>query len=180
MKFAAAPRREIGIRTVFNILGPLTNPAGATTHLLGVSDPTLGPRMAEGLALLGSYRALVVHGKDGLDEVTTGDSTIVWELNEGSVSEYEVTPEDLGVERASTEEIQVSSADESAEMARGVLDGELGPARDVVLMNAGAALVAAGAAESLADGVARAAESIDSGAAHGRMAALVELSQRLE
>ncbi len=180
MKFAAGPRREIGIRTVFNILGPLTNPAGATSHLLGVSDPSMAPKMAAVLEQLGSRRALVVHGKDGLDEITISDETRVWDLDDGTVSEYEVSPEDLGLERVSREAIQVSDASTSAELVRGVLDGELGPPRDVVLLNAAAALVAAGAADTLETGLAKAAESIDSSSAHGRMAALVTLSQRLE
>ena len=179
MRFAAAPRREIGIRTVFNLLGPLTNPADAQRRLLGVADAGLGPTMAEALALCGSERALVVHGSDGMDELTiTGPST-VWEFNSGEVSEYELTPEDLGLSRSSTDDIRVESSGESAEIIRDVLGGAMGPARDIVLMNAGAALAAAGASDTVRDGVEHAAESIDSGAAHGRLAALAELSRTL-
>ena len=180
MRFAAAPRREIGIRTVFNLLGPLTNPADAQRRLLGVADAGLGPTMAEALALCGSERALVVHGSDGMDELTiTGPST-VWEFNSGEVSEYEVVPEDLGLQRGAIDEIRVSSPEESASIIRDVFGGALGAARDIVLLNAGAALAAAGASDSLRDGVEGAAESVDSGAAHGRLAALTELSRALD
>ena len=179
MRFAAAPRREIGIRTVFNLLGPLTNPANAGHRLLGVSDYGLGPTMAEALALSGSERALVVRGSDGMDELTIAGPSTVWDLSDGAVSEYEVTPEDLGLSRSSTNDIRVDSSGESAEIIRDVLGGAMGPARDIVLMNAGAALAAAGASGSIRDGVEQAAESIDSGAAHGRLAALAELSRTL-
>ncbi len=180
MRFAAAPRREIGIRTVFNLLGPLTNPANAGYRLLGVSDYSLGPIMAEALALSGSESALVVRGSDGMDELTIAGPSTVWELAEGEVSEYEVTPEELGLTRSSTDDIQVESAAESAEIIRDVLGGAMGPARDIVLMNAGAALAAAGASDTVRDGVEMAAESVDSGAAHGRLSALAELSRTLD
>ncbi len=179
MRFAAAPRREIGIRTVFNLLGPLTNPANAGYRLLGVSDYGLGPTMAEALALSGSERALVVRGSDGMDELTIAGPSTVWDLSDGEVSEYEVTPEDLGLSRSSTDDIRVDSSGESAEIIRDVLGGAMGPARDIVLMNAGAALAAAGASDTVRDGVEDAAESIDSGAAHGRLSALAELSRTL-
>ena len=180
MRFAAAPRREIGIRTVFNLLGPLTNPAGAERRLLGVSDADLGPKMAEALALSGSEHALVVHGNDGMDELTIAGPSTVWEFDSGDVTEYEVTPEDLGLKRSSTQDIRVESPEESADIIRDVLGGTLGAARDIVLLNAGAALAAGGAADTIREGVERAAESIDSGAAHGRLAALTELSRSLE
>ena len=179
MRFAAAPRREIGIRTVFNLLGPLTNPANAGYRLLGVSDYGLGPTMAEALALSGSERALVVRGSDGMDELTIAGPSTVWDLSGGAISEYEVTPEDLGLSRSSTQDIRVESSGESAEIIRDVLGGAMGPARDIVLMNAGAALAAAGASDTMRDGVEHAAESIDSGAAHGRLSALAELSRTL-
>ena len=179
MRFAAAPRREIGIRTVFNLLGPLTNPANAGYRLLGVSDYGLGPTMAEALALSGSERALVVRGSDGMDELTIAGPSTVWDLSDGEVSEYEVTPEDLGLSRSSTDDIRVDSSGESAEIIRDVLGGAMGPARDIVLMNAGAALAAAGASDTVRDGVEDAAESIDSGAAHGRLSSLAELSRTL-
>ena len=179
MRFAAAPRREIGIRTVFNLLGPLTNPANAGYRLLGVSDYGLGPTMAEALALSGSERALVVRGSDGMDELTIAGPSTVWELSDGAVSEYELTPEDLGLSRNSTDDIRVENSGESAEIIRDVLGGAMGTARDIVIMNAGAALAAAGASDTVRDGVEHAAESIDSGAAHGRLAALAELSRTL-
>jgi anthranilate phosphoribosyltransferase len=180
MRFAAGPRREIGIRTVFNILGPLTNPAGATAQVIGVAEWGVGEKMARVLGLLGSRRALVVHGEDGLDEVSLGDTTRVWELRDGQVSSYAVTPEELGLGRVHAGEIRVASVEESSDMLRGVLDATPGPARDVVLANASAALVAADRAEGLKDGVQVAAESIDSGSARAKLEALVKLSRRLQ
>ena len=180
MRFAAGPRREIGIRTVFNILGPLTNPAGADAQVIGAADPTMGRRMAETLGRLGSTRALVVHGSDGLDEITIGGETSVWEFNAGSVTEYTISPEDFGLGRVSAQSVKAGSVDESVALLRGVLAGEAGPARDIVLMNAAAALLAANAVSSLAEGAAAAAESIDSGRARAALDALVELSQKLE
>ena len=180
MRFAAGPRTEIGIRTVFNILGPLTNPAGAKAHLLGVADPDAAEKMADVLGRLGSTHALVVHGMDGLDEITLGDATRVWELKDGAVSSYTVSPEEFGFDRASREAIQAGSVDESTSMLRGVLDGQQGPTRDVVLMNAGAALLAADRVPILKDGVTLAAHSIDSGKAQQKLEDLVDLSQKLE
>ena len=180
MRFAAGPRREIGIRTVFNILGPLTNPAGATSHLIGVADASVGERMAQVLGQLGSTRALVVHGNDGLDEITIGDTTQVWELNAGAVTSYQISPEDLGIERASRGALRAGSVEESARILRDVVSGAGGPARDIVLMNAGAALLAVGSAVSLRDGVSAAAESVDSGSARQKLEAFVALSTRLE
>ncbi len=180
MRFAAGPRREIGIRTVFNILGPLTNPAGAKSHLIGVADPAVGERMAQVLGRLGSDRALVVHGNDGLDEITLGDSTQVWEMRCGEVSSYEVSPEELGMARVSLETLRAGSIDESVRIMRGVLGGGSGPTREVVLMNAGAALLAAGKVESLIEGATLAAESIDSGRAGKKLDAFVKLSSSLD
>ena len=180
MRFAAGPRREIGIRTVFNILGPLTNPAGATRHLLGVADPSVGENMARVLGRLGSERALVVHGLDGMDEITLSDETQVWELRDGSVSSYRVSPEDFGLSRSGKSDIAVASVDESAAALRGVLDGAHGPARDIALANAGAALLAAGLADTLVEGVAQAADAMDGGSARRALDCLVELSNSLE
>ena len=180
MRFAAGPRREIGIRTVFNILGPLTNPAGATRHLLGVADPSVGENMARVLGRLGSERALVVHGLDGMDEITLSDETQVWELRDGSVSSYRVSPEDFGLPRSGKSDIAVSSVDESAAVLRGVLGGAQGPARNIALANAGAALLAAGLADTLVEGVALAVEAVDGGAARRALDDLVELSMTLE
>ena len=180
MRFAAAPRREIGIRTVFNILGPLTNPAGASRQVIGVSDPSAAPKMARALALLGSEKALVVHGADGMDELTITGPSAVYLLEGGAVSRFEVSPSDLGLSEASAESIRAEGPEDSARIARGVLAGERGAARDVALMNAAAALVAADAANDLASGVHIAARAVDEGAAAAKLAALVELSGELE
>ena len=180
MRFAAGPRREIGIRTVFNILGPLTNPAGADRQVIGVADPSMADRMARVLGQLGSRKALVVHGSDGMDEITiTGPST-VWQLENGEVTEFEVAPGDLGFPVSAAESIRATSAEHSARIARSVLAGESGPARDVVLLNAAAALVAADRSDSLAAGFELAARSIDSGDAQAKLDAVVELSQSLD
>ena len=180
MRFVAGTRREIGIRTVFNILGPLTNPAGADRQVIGIADPSMADRMAHVLRQLGSRKALVVHGSDGMDEITiTGPST-VWQLENGEVTEYEVNPGDLGFSISSAESIQATSAEHSARIARSVLAGESGPARDIVLLNAAAALFAAGKAASLDIGVQLAAKSIDSGDAQAKLDAVVELSRSLD
>ena len=180
MRFAAGPRREIGIRTVFNILGPLTNPAGADRQVIGVADPSMAGRMARVLGQLGSRKALVVHGSDGMDEITVTGPSTVWQLENGEVTEFEVTPGDLGVSVSSADSIRATSAEHSARIARSVLSGESGPARDVVLLNAAAALVAADRSDSLASGVEVAARSIDSGDAQAKLDAVVELSQSLD
>ena len=180
MRFAAGPRREIGIRTVFNILGPLTNPAGAGAQVIGVADASMASKMAQVLGRLGSRRALVVHGSDGLDEITIADSTRVWELNDGVVSEYDISPADFGLSAASLDDIQASDAEASAGMLRDVLAGKTGAARDVVLLNAAAALLAANMVLSIPTGVEIAADAIDTGSAMRRMEAFVALSQSLE
>ena len=179
MRFAAGPRREIGIRTVFNILGPLTNPAGAGAQVIGVADSAMASKMAQALGRLGSSRALVVHGSDGLDEITIAGRTSVWELREGAVSEYETAPGDLGVSEAPLSDVQASNAEGSAGIITAVLNGTEGPARDIVLLNAAAALLAADKAPTLRDGVDAAAESIDRGSAMKRMNTFVALSNRL-
>ena len=180
MRFAAGPRREIGIRTVFNILGPLTNPAGAQAQLIGVADPAVGENMAAVLGRLGSTHALVVHGKDGLDEISLGDTTQVWELKGGEVSSYVVTPEELGFERTGKDRLKVEGIEESVQTLREVLAGRHGSAREVVLANAAGVLVAVDKAATLKEGVAMAAESIDNGSALKKLDSLVELSQTLE
>ena len=180
MRFAAGPRREIGIRTVFNILGPLTNPANASRQLIGVADPSIAERMALVLGQLGSEKALVVHGSDGMDEMTiTGPSTI-WQLENGEVSTYEFSPEELGFSLSDADSIRADGPEDSARIARAVLSGAPGPARLVVLLNAAAALVAAGRADTLSAAIHLAARSIDRGEAMDRLNALVELSQELE
>jgi len=180
MRFAAGPRREIGIRTVFNILGPLTNPAGAGAQLVGVAEPGVAEKMATVLGRLGSTHALVVHGKDGLDEISLGAATDVWELKNGEVATYSITPEDLGLSRVNKGDLKIDDADDSARRLRRVLDGESGPARNVVLANAAGALLAADKVATLRDGVSMAARSIDGGEARARLDALVELSQGLK
>ena len=179
MRFAAGPRREIGIRTVFNILGPLTNPANASRQLIGAADSSIAERMAHVLGQLGSEKALVVHGSDGMDELTiTGPST-VWQLENGQVSTYEVAPGELGLTLSDADSIRVESPEDSARIARSVLAGDPGAHRDVVLMNAAAALVAAGRSDTLAAGVELATDSIDTGEAQSRLNALVALSGNL-
>ena len=176
MKHVAPVRREIGIRTVFNILGPLTNPAEARHQVLGVARPELAPLMAEVLGRLGTKHALVVHGHGGVDELSLSGPTSVHELRDGNITESTVRPEDAGLTQAPIEEIRGGSAEENAARLRAVLSGEAGPARDVVVLNAAAALVAADIAPDLRKGARLAQESIDSGAARERMKAFVEVS----
>ena len=180
MKFAAGPRREIGIRTVFNVLGPLTNPAGARAQMIGVADPAVAPKMARVLALLGSDRALVVHGGGGLDEISLAGESRVWELGGGRVREYTVAAEEIGLCQVDAGSIRVDGANQSAAVLRDVLSGSNTPARRVVLANAAAALLAADRVDSLSEGVGLAARSIDSGSAAGVMKAFVDLSRCLE
>ena len=180
MRFAAGPRREIGIRTVFNILGPLTNPAGAKSQVIGVADPSMAGKMAEVLGKLGSTHALVVHGGDGLDEISLSGPTQVWEMQNGTVSEHSISSGDVGLSSSPTSAIQAGGVDVSAKILRDVLSGKPGPARDIVLFNAAAALLAADKVTSLKDGVGVAAEAIDSGKAQASMESFVELSQSLE
>ena len=178
MKHAAAPRREIGVRTVFNILGPLSNPAGARRQLIGVYAPELVPLMAEVLNRLGSERALIVHGTDGMDEISTVAPTLVAELDKGKIRTYEITPEGLGLTRVAPEALAGGTAEENAGLIRGLLEGRVTAAvREVVLVNAAAGLVAGGMAADLPAGIALAASSIDSGAALSRLEALVSTSR---
>ena len=180
MRFAGPPRREIGIRTVFNILGPLTNPAGAQRQVLGVADGALGDKMAQVLRLLGSRHALVVHGEDSMDEISIAAPTQVWELKDGDIQSYKIAPEDAGLSRAAPEAIRGGTAQENAAAMERVLSGEQGAQREVVILNAAAALVAGDAAPDLASGAALAAEAIDSGRALAKLRAFVELSSSLE
>ncbi|MDI6901780.1 MAG: anthranilate phosphoribosyltransferase [Anaerosomatales bacterium] len=179
MRHAGGPRREIAIRTVFNILGPLTNPAGASRQVLGVYDPALVPVMAEVASRLGAEKVLVVHGHPGMDEVSASGPTEVAEATADGVRLYAVTPEAVGIARGSLADLLGGTAEENAAVMRAVLGGEHAGARDVVLMNAAAALVAAGAADDFAAGVVLARASIDTGAALGRLEALVTVSNRL-
>ncbi|MDZ7747224.1 MAG: anthranilate phosphoribosyltransferase [Halobacteriales archaeon] len=165
MKAVIGPRRELGIRTIFNVLGPLTNPAGADAQVVGVYDPDLVPVVARALDRVGVDRALVVHGS-GMDEIALHDDTVAAELRDGSIKEYTITPEDLGLDRAPVEEIAGGTPTENADDLRDIVTGALdGPKRDIILANAGAAIYVAGEADSLAAGVERAREAIESGAA---------------
>ena len=165
MKNVAPIRREMAVRTIFNILGPLTNPADAPNILMGVFHEDLVGIQVRALQQLGAEHALVVYGRDGMDEITLGASTLVGELKNGVVSEYEIHPEDFGIAMAGQRALQVDTPQASQAMLMGVLEGQAGPARDVVLLNAGAALYAANVSASIAEGVALAAQALDSGAA---------------
>jgi anthranilate phosphoribosyltransferase len=179
MHHVALARREMKIRTVFNILGPICNPAGARAQLLGVYDEDLTEIMAQVLCELGTERAFVVHGSDGLDEITiTGESKIT-EINNGKLRTYYVTPEDYGIKRAPISSLHGGDAPRNAEIIRGILGGRGGPQRDIVLFNAGAGLVAGGKAANLRDGIQLAQESIQSGKALSCLEKLVNLSQKL-
>jgi anthranilate phosphoribosyltransferase len=172
LRHAGATRREIGVRTFFNVLGPLTNPAGATMQLLGVFSDGLVRTVAEVLKQLGSERAWVVHGRDGLDELTVFDKTHVAELKGGEIHEFEVDPASLGLARDDRREIAGGDAAANAERVRAVLAGEKGAARDIVVLNTAAALVVSGAAPGLEAGVKRAAQAIDNGSAAAKLAEL--------
>lgn len=176
MGYAIGPRREIGVRTVFNVLGPLTNPAGATRQVMGVYAGSLVEPIAHVLNNLGAEHAFVVHSEDGLDELSISAPTQVAEVRDGAVSVYTLTPEDAGLPAAPLEAIQGGDSAVNAVMARAILDGDSGPPRDVVLLNAGAALVVAGIAADLREGVARAGQAIDSGAARAKLEALKQAS----
>ena len=179
MKHVMAARREIGIRTVFNLLGPLTNPAGANAQVIGVAAASLTEPLARVLAELGTFRAFVVHGADGLDEISnTGDSKVS-EVREGVVRTYTVRPEDFGLPRAAITDLRGGDREQNAEIIKSLLGGEPGPKRDIVLMNAAAALVAGAKARDLKEGVELAARSIDSGSARTKLDALVALSRQL-
>jgi anthranilate phosphoribosyltransferase len=176
MKYAVQPRRDIGIRTVFNLLGPLTNPAMANHQLIGVYDSDLVPVIAHVLKKLGSARAMVVHGMEGLDEISLSGPTKIAELRQGEVKEYTVDPEKIGFKICSLDALHASSAAESAAIIKRIFQGEKGPARDVVLLNSGAALYVSGRAESLEHGTRVAADSIDSGRARHKLEQLAQLT----
>ncbi|MCK4963804.1 MAG: anthranilate phosphoribosyltransferase [Dehalococcoidia bacterium] len=179
MKYAAPSRREIGIRTVFNILGPMTNPAGAQSQLLGVFEESLVMKMAQVLCLLGCQHALVVHGEDGLDEITLGGKTTVCELKGEEISRYYIDPEDFGFPRTGLSSLRGGPPQENADILRRVLRGEKGPYRDIVLVNAAATLVAGDLAKDLEEGVRLASEAIDSGGAMEKLEGLITLSQQI-
>ena len=179
MKNVAPVRKELGVRTLFNILGPLTNPADAPNILMGVFHEDLVGIQVCALQRLGAEHAVVVYGRDGLDEISLGAGTLVGELKDGVVREYEIHPEDFGLRMVGTRAFKVENAQESIAMLRGVLAGDAGPAHDIVCLNAGAALYAANVASSMEDGLRRAREAINSGAALQKLQELVGYSQRL-
>jgi len=180
MKYAATPRRQIGIRTVFNILGPLTNPAQAESQVIGIPSQELGSKIASVLHRLGTKHSLVVHGIDGMDEISISGKSLIWEVNQyGTSSPYQVSPRDFGFKEASLAEIKGGTPEENAEMLRRILGGERSPRRDVVVMNAAAALVAGNRASDLRKGAGIAEEVIDSGQALEKLDRLVRLSQSL-
>lgn len=179
MKHAIGPRRELGARTIFNLLGPLTNPAGAKCQLIGVYNDELVEPVAQVLRELGSERVMVVRGEDGLDEISLSGPTRVSELKNGEVQSYLLTPEQLGLDRSPLSALVVETAEQSAAVLQQVLAGEPGPARDIVLANAGAAIYLAGLGDTLETGVERAGEVIDSGAAAATLTSLAKLSNQL-
>jgi anthranilate phosphoribosyltransferase len=169
MKHAAPVRRELGVRTLFNLLGPMTNPAGAKRQVMGVFDRTLTAKLAHVLQRLGSKHVLVVHGADGMDEISFAGDTYIAELKDGRVSEFVLNPRQFGMSLHQTASIRVQNAEESKAIVLAVLSGEAGPARDIVLLNAGAAIYVAGVANSIEDGIAAAARVIDSGLAKTKL-----------
>jgi anthranilate phosphoribosyltransferase len=180
MKHAASPRREIGIRTVFNILGPLTNPARVEYMVLGVPGEELGNKIAAVLHRLGTKRSLVVHGRNGMDEISISGSSLIWDVRENGVAPpYEVFPRHFGLEEANPAEIKGDTPEENAGILRRILDGEKGALRNVVVMNTAAALVVSNTASDLNSGARLAEKAIDSGQAREKLDKLIELSQSL-
>ena len=177
MKNVAPVRKELGVRTMFNILGPLTNPAGAPNILMGVFHPDLVGIQVRALQRLGAEHAVVVYGRDGMDEISLGASTLVGELKDGEIREYEIHPEDFGMAMASNRALRVETPEQSMAMLHGVLDNVAGAPRDIVLINAGAALYAANVASSIADGIERARAALASGAAKAKLAQFAAFTQ---
>jgi anthranilate phosphoribosyltransferase len=180
MKFAAAPRRELGVRTVFNILGPLTNPALVEAQVLGVASQELGEKMAQVLLRLSTKRALVVHGLNGMDEITVAGRSRVWELSDGEITQYDISPKDFGIAEASIETLVGGTTEDNAKILRAVLEGEKSPRRDAVIMNAAAGIALSRDAKgvpALKEGALMAMETIDSGQAMEKLEKLVQLSQ---
>jgi anthranilate phosphoribosyltransferase len=179
MKNVAPVRKELGVRTIFNILGPLTNPADAPNILMGVFHPDLVGIQVRALERLGAEHALVVYGRDGMDEVSLGAATLVGELKDGVITEYEIHPEDFGLTMASNRALKVETPAQSMAMLQAVLANEAGPARDIVMLNAGVALYAANVSASLAEGVQRAREVLASGQAAAKLSQFVARTQEL-
>jgi anthranilate phosphoribosyltransferase len=180
MKVVAPVRKEMGVRTLFNILGPLTNPADAPNILMGVFHPDLVGIQVRVLQRLGTEHAVVVYGKDGMDEVSLGAATLVGELKNGEVREYEIHPEDFGLPMVSNRSLKVSGAEESRAMLLAALENKDGAARDIVMLNAGASLYAANRVESIRDGVQLARETLASGAARAKLEAFVRFTQQFK
>ena len=176
MKHAITPRREMGIKTIFNLLGPLTNPAKAKHQVLGVFDKKWVEPMANVLKTLGSKHVLVVHAEDGLDEISIGSATHIAELKDGEISCYQIEPEQFGMQRTPVTQLAIHNAQESLAVINAVFDGEIGPARDIVVLNAGAAIYAADLVPSLVDGIQRAKTVIDNGQAKQKLQDLVTCS----
>ena len=179
MKNVAPVRRELGVRTIFNILGPLTNPAGAPNILMGVFHPDLVGIQVRALQRLGAEHAVVVYGRDGMDEVSLGAATLVGELKNGEITEYEIHPEDFGLQMASNRALKVETPEQSRDMLLGVLAGDAGPAREIVCLNAGVALYAANVVPTMAEGIAQARAAIDAGAAKAKLDQLVTRTHAL-
>jgi anthranilate phosphoribosyltransferase len=179
MKNVAPVRKELGVRTIFNILGPLTNPAGAPNILMGVFHPDLVGIQVRALQRLGAEHALVVYGRDGMDEVSLGAATLVGELKNGEITEYEIHPEDFGLQMASNRALKVETPEQSRDMLLGVLAGDTGPAREIVCLNAGVALYAANVVPTMAEGIAQARAAIDTGAAKAKLDQLVTRTHAL-
>lgn len=178
MKHAIGARKQMAVRTIFNLLGPLTNPAKAPHQVLGVYDAKWLRPMAEVLKKLGSKHVLIVHAEDGMDEISIGADTLVAELNHGDITEYRIKPEDFALQRTDISQLTVNDATQSLDIIKGIFAGQLGPARDIVVMNAGAAIYAADLAQTLTQGIAIAQQIIDSGAAQQKLDALIQCSQQ--
>ena len=178
MKNVAPVRKELGVRTIFNILGPLTNPAGAPNILMGVFHSDLVGIQVRALQRLGAEHALVVYGRDGMDEISLGAATLVGELKNGHLTEYEIHPEDFGMQMASNRSLRVDTPEQSMAVVRAVLDNEAGAPRDIVILNAGVALYAANVASSIEEGIALARNAIESGAAKSKLAQFVAFTQK--
>lgn len=179
MKYASEPRKDIGIRTVFNILGPLSNPANAMSQVIGVYDSRLTEVVANVLKKLGSYRAFVVCGSDGLDEITISGKTRITELNNGNIKTHDISPEKFGIKKAGLEKIKGADVKENAQILLSVLKGEKGPRRDIVVLNASAALVAGSKAKDFKEGIRKAEDSIDSGRAFEKLQRLIEMAGKI-
>jgi len=178
MKYALEPRKEMGIRTIFNVLGPLTNPANAKAQVLGVFSEELVPKMANALKLLGTEKALVVYGEGGLDELSTLGKTIIAEVDKDKIKNYEINPEDFDFARAKAEDIVETTPEKNAEIARSILQGKKGPMRDIVLLNAGATIYVSSKASTIKEGIRLAKESIDSGKAYKKLVAFIKATKR--